>query len=147
MVFNLRRSLGRICHRPQAIIAASAFPPNGKRGEIAMDLNLIVLCGRLAVDGELRVFDSGSRLLRYLVRVRVDHPRRRIDVIPVILWDPPDDLLDTPGQKGERIWVCGSVQRRYSDSPDGRRSRIEVVAEQVKIRDLDELEPVKVNDP
>jgi len=109
-----------------------------------MDLNLIVLCGRLAVDGELRVFDSGARLVRYLVTTRVDFPRRRVDVIPVTLWDPPDDLVDQPGLKGERIWVCGSVQRRYWESPDGRRSRVEVVAEQVKLRDLEELEPANI---
>lgn len=82
-----------------------------------MDLNLIVLCGRLAVDGELRVFDSGARLVRYLVTTRVDYPHRRVDVIPVTLWDPPHDLVDNPGEKGERIWVCGSVQRRYWGEP------------------------------
>lgn len=107
-----------------------------------MDLNLIVLCGRLAVDGELRVFDSGAKLIRYLVTVRVDHPRRRIDVVPVTLWDPPAELVDAPGCKAERIWVCGSVQRRYWESPDGRRSRIEVVAEQVNFKDVDDLAPV-----
>ncbi len=85
--------------------------------------------------------------MRYLVTVSVDYPRRRVDVIPVTLWDPSDDLVDAPGEKGERIWVCGSVQRRYWESPDGRRSRVEVVAEQVKIRDLDELEPAKVEHP
>jgi single-stranded DNA-binding protein len=107
-----------------------------------MDLNLIVLCGRLATDGELRVFDSGSRLIRYLVTVRVDFPRRRVDVVPVTLWDPPDELVDRPGGKGERIWVCGSVQRRFWEGPDGRRSRIEVVAEQVNLEDVEDLEPV-----
>lgn len=106
-----------------------------------MDLNLIVLCGRLAVDSELRVFDSGARLIRYLVTVRVDYPRRRVDVVPVTLWDPPDELMDEPVTKGERIWVCGSVQRRYWESPDGRRSRVEVVAEQVTFKDVEELEP------
>ncbi len=107
-----------------------------------MDLNLIVLCGRLAVDGELRVFDSGTRLIRYLVTTRVDYPRRRVDVIPVTLWDPPDELVDRPGHKADRIWVCGSVQRRYWESPDGRRSRIEVVAEQVNFKDVEDLAPV-----
>jgi single-stranded DNA-binding protein len=107
-----------------------------------MDLNLIVLCGRLAVDGELRTFDSGAQLVRYLVTTRVDYPRKRVDVIPVTVWDPLPELVDEPGYKGERIWVCGSVQRRYWESPDGRRSRVEVVAEQVKVGELDELEPV-----
>ena len=110
-----------------------------------MDLNLIVLCGRLAVDGELREFDSDSRLIRYLVTVRVDHPRRRVDVIPVTLWDPTPDLSRDPGLKGQRVWVCGSVQRRFWESPDGRRSRVEVVAEQVNFRDVDDLDPVKID--
>jgi len=106
-----------------------------------MDLNLIVLCGRLATDPEMRVFDSGTRLVRYLITVRVDHPRKRVDVIPVTLWDPSDELVAEPGEKGDRMWVCGAVQRRYWESPDGRRSRIEVVAEQVTLK-VDELEPV-----
>lgn len=112
-----------------------------------MDLNLIVLCGRLAVDGELRTFDSGARLIRYLVTTRVDHPRPRVDVIPVTLWDPPPDLVDEPGLKGERIWMCGSVQRRYWESPDGRRSRVEVVAEQVTFEDVEDLEPAEGKSP
>lgn len=109
-----------------------------------MDLNLIVLCGRLAVDGELRHFDSGARLIRYLVVTRVDHPKRRVDVIPVTLWDPPDATVSAPGSKGERIWVCGAVQRRYRGGPDGRHSRLEVIAEQVILRDVADLEPVAV---
>ena len=106
-----------------------------------MDLNLAVLCGRLATDAEVRVFDSGARLIRYLVILRVDHPRKRTDVIPVTLWDPDEELAETPGEKGDRVWVCGSVQRRYWESPDGRRSRVEVVAEQVNFK-VDDLEPV-----
>jgi len=109
-----------------------------------MDLNLTVLCGRLAVDAELRVFDSGSRLIRYLVTVRSEQPRRRVDVVPVVLWDPPEDLVDQLGRKHERIWICGAVQRRFWESPDGRRSRLEVVAEQVTFRDVDLYEPLSV---
>lgn len=105
-----------------------------------MDLNLVVLSGRLATDAELRVFDSGTRLIRYLVVVRVDHPRRRTDVIPVTLWDPTDDHVGETGLKGDRIWVCGAVQRRYWESPDGRRSRVEVIAEQVSFREDEELQ-------
>ena len=104
-----------------------------------IDLNMVVLCGRLASDPEIRVFDSGSRLIRYLVTVRAAYPRRRVDVIPATLWDPSDELVDEPGVKADRVWVSGSVQRRFWESPDGRRSRIEVVAENVKINDLGDL--------
>ncbi|MGH8946482.1 MAG: single-stranded DNA-binding protein [Acidimicrobiia bacterium] len=106
-----------------------------------MDLNLVVLCGRLATDPEMRVFESGTRLIRYLVTLRVEHPRKRVDVIPVTLWDPSDEVVAEPGEKGDRVWVCGAVQRRYWESPDGRRSRIEVVAEQITLK-VDDLEPV-----
>jgi single-stranded DNA-binding protein len=109
-----------------------------------MDLNLIVLCGRLAVDPELVVLDSGTRLIRLLVTVHSVEPRRRVDVVPVTWWDPPLELLGSKPVKGQRIWVCGSVQRRFWESPDGRRSRLEVVAEQVNLDDVEELEPVAV---
>ena len=109
-----------------------------------MDLNLIVLCGRLAVEPELRVFDSGTRLIRYLVTVRSESPRKRVDVIPVTLWDPTDEVWGESPERGHRIWVCGAVQRRFWEGENGRRSRIEVVAEQVNLRDVDGLEPVAV---
>ncbi len=112
-----------------------------------MDLNLTVLCGRLATDPEFREFDSGTRLIRYLITVRTDHPRRRVDVIPVVLWDPPPEILVEPGYKGERVWACGSAQRRYWESADGRRSRVEIVAEQVVVGDLEDLEPIEVQKP
>jgi single-stranded DNA-binding protein len=113
---------------------------------VGLDLNLVVLCGRLASDPEQRFFDSGSRLIRYLVVTRADHPRRRLDVVPVTFWDPPDDLWAEPGEKEMRLWACGSVQRRFWESPDGRRSRLEVVAESVVVGDVGDLEPVKLNE-
>jgi len=109
-----------------------------------MDLNLVVLCGRLAIEPELKELGSGSRLVRLLVTVRSDEPRRRVDVVPVTLWDPPDELLEEMPEKGRRVWVCGSVQRRFWESPDGRRSRVEVVAEQVHVKDVEDLEPIAV---
>jgi len=109
-----------------------------------VDLNLLVLWGRLATDPELRVFDSGSRLMRYLVTTKTEHPRHRVDVIPVTLWDPDDELVSAPGIKGQRIWICGAVQRRFWEGPEGRQSRVEVVAEQINLKDLEDLEPMSV---
>lgn len=96
-----------------------------------LDLNLTVLCGRLAVDAEVKNFESGAVLIRYLVTTRIESPRSRVDVIPVTLWDPDPDLIANPGRQGDRIWVCGSVQRRYW--------RIEVVAEQVNFKEVASL--------
>ena len=97
-----------------------------------MDINLVILAGRLAAPPELRLFESGARLVRYLITVRSDEPRRRVDVLPVTLWDPPDG--DYEPQVGDRVHVMGSIQRRFWSNAEGRRSRLEIVAEKVSIR-------------
>ena len=109
-----------------------------------IDLNLIVLCGRIATEPEVRIFESGTRLIRYLVTVRSEAPRRRVDVVPVTFWDPSDEEVAEPGERDQRIWICGSVQRRFWESPDGRRSRLEVIAEQINLKEVEKLEPVSV---
>lgn len=98
-----------------------------------MDLNLVVLCGRLAAPAEVREFEGGSRLARYLVTVRSEEPRR-VDVVPVTVWDPPESLLEAAPNPGRPVWVAGSVQRRFWSGAEGRRSRLEVVADQVCLR-------------
>lgn len=102
-----------------------------------MDLNLVVVAGRLAAEPEVRQFESGSRFVRYLVTVRSAEPRRRVDVIPVTLWDPTDDLLAAPAPLGCKVWAAGMIQRRFWSAEDGRRSRLEVVAHQVELRQED----------
>jgi single-stranded DNA-binding protein len=102
-----------------------------------VDLNLVVLAGKLASAPELRVFESGARLLRLLVIVTSEEPVRRTDVVPVTLWNPDPELVEAELTAGTRVWVAGSVQRRFWSAPDGRRSRLEIVADQVTPR-LDE---------
>ena len=58
-----------------------------------MDLNVVVLAGRLAAQPEVRTFESGATLMRLLVTVRSAEPRTRLDVIPVVQWNPdPNDI-------------------------------------------------------
>jgi single-stranded DNA-binding protein len=100
-----------------------------------MDLNLVVLAGRIAAEPEIRTFDSGATLMRLLVTVRSDEPRRRLDVIPVVQWNP--DPSDLPGGtvRGRAVWIAGAVQRRFWSVGEGRTSRIEIVAHEITIRD------------
>ncbi|MDX1449039.1 MAG: single-stranded DNA-binding protein [Acidimicrobiia bacterium] len=99
------------------------------------DLNLAVLCGRLATEPDLKTHDSGARSLRFLLTVLSRHPRRRIDVVPVTLFDPPAGLVDSlPGPEA-KVWVTGAFQRRCEDGPDGRRTRLEVIADHVTVVD------------
>ena len=104
-----------------------------------MDINLVLILGRLVDKPEYREHESGLRTARLLVAVSTERPRRRLDVIPVTVHDPDDDVLAL--ERGDKVWVSGSIQRRFWDGVDGRRSRLEVVADQVVARDLDP-EPV-----
>ena len=98
-----------------------------------MDLNMVMLNGRLAAAPEYRVLDSGSRMARLLVAVRSEEPHSRLDVLPVIWWEPEDEFVSAPAEVGRRVTISGSVQRRYWESADGRRSKIEVVAGHVTL--------------
>jgi len=97
------------------------------------DLNLVVVRGRLAAPPEVRPADPGPPTLRLLVVVRAEVPAPRIDVLPVVVADPPPDL--SAAGAGSPVWVVGSAQRRFVDGPDGARSRIEVVADEVRVGD------------
>ncbi len=112
--------------------------PRFPRKEASVDLNLIVIAGRVAAQPDVRTFSSGSSLLRILVTVRSESPRRRVDVIPVSIWEPDQELLDGSIEVGASVWVAGSVQRRFWSATDGRRSRLEVVAHDVVVRTDDE---------
>ena len=98
-----------------------------------MDLNMVVLNGRLAAAPDYRVLESGSRVARLLVAVRSEEPHSRLDVLPVVWWEPEDEFVTSPPEVGSRIWITGSVQRRYWESADGRRSKLEVVAAVVSV--------------
>jgi single-stranded DNA-binding protein len=106
-----------------------------------MDLNLVVLCGRVAIQPELRSFESGASLLRILMTVRTEHPQARVDLIPVIVWDPADELTDGSLAAGDRIWVSGILRRRFWTDADttNKRSRIEVIGQQVTLVNEDEV--------
>lgn len=99
-----------------------------------MDLNIVVLAGKLAVEPEFRNFESGARLARLLVTVRSENPTVRTDVVPVTLWDPDGKLADL--ERGDSVCVTGTLQRRFWTDGSGKRSRVEVIAHQVVQPDL-----------
>lgn len=103
--------------------------------EPRLNLNLVVLCGRLAADPEHTMYDSGASVWRLLLTIKQTEPRTRVDVIPVTVWEGDGNLELGPEfkalVKGDVVAVQGSMQRRFWESPDGRRSRMEVVAHSV----------------
>lgn len=99
-----------------------------------MEVNLVVLQGALAAPPELREFESGARFMRYLVTVRCDEPRKRTDTLPVTLWEPDESVVQADVRAGDRVWVVGTVQRRFWGKDERRTSKVEVIAHHVEVR-------------
>jgi len=97
-----------------------------------MDLNLAVFAGTLSAPPEIRTFESGSRLTRLLLTVRATEPRKRTDVVPIVLWDPPEGGPLEELERGDRIWAVATVQRRFWSAAEGRKSRLEVIAHHIQ---------------
>jgi single-strand DNA-binding protein len=95
------------------------------------DMNLVVLVGRVAAEPQVRSFPTGAQVIEYTITSRVEEPRRRVDVIPVYLWVMEGDEEPWLPEKGEPILAIGAVQRRFWDDKGERKSRIEVIAEEV----------------
>ncbi len=108
-----------------------------------MDLNLVVLTGRLAATPETTTFENGARVTKFLVTVKSEQPTRRLDVLPVVLWIDRDDDTDeyVSWNAGDSVWIAGSVQRRFwqQGTSDQPRTRIEIVAHDVQ-RSVDRVE-------
>ena len=100
-----------------------------------MEMNLVVLKGTLATDPEIQIPPPTSKV-KYLVTVRTggDTGRRRVDVIPVVMYGSVVNV-----QQGDDVWVVGAVQRTFfTDGRDGTRSGIHVVAYEItRIEDID----------
>ena len=106
-----------------------------------MDNNILVLSGRLAAPPEVRTLAGGARLARYLVTVRSGPPARRVDVLPVTLWDPPASVLEEEPPPGNPVWVAGSIRRVFGREAAGRQSTIEIVAGVLSLREVPDVEP------
>ena len=97
------------------------------------DFNVVVLAGRAAASPELRDHEDGRSSARCLVTVRSERPRRRLDVVPVIWWEPDRRTLEAM-RPGVGLWVAGRVERRLRQGGRGGGIRLEIVAHDVQLR-------------
>jgi len=104
-----------------------------------MDLNVVTVTGRLAADPEPYATGNGSDVTR--LRVAVGRPKRpgqqrsEADFIDVVVWEELARLAVRYLAKGLRVGVTGRLQQRTWTSPEGTRSRLQVVAGQLQFID------------
>jgi single-strand DNA-binding protein len=101
-------------------------------------MNSVNLIGRLTATPELRSSDNGG-----VVRLRVAVQRRRgkdgedrgADFVDVTAFGPQAQTCAQYLTKGRRVGIVGRLHHSEWDAQDGRRQRLEVIADNVDFLD------------
>jgi len=112
---------------------------------MAGDINRVVLVGRLTRDPEVRHLPSGSPVLQLGLAVNgrqkdeMGNWSDKPNFFDVKLFGPRAESLAPHLAKGKRIGVDGRLDWSSWETPEGKRSKVEVVAFDIQF--LDSREP------
>ena len=98
-----------------------------------MNLNKVILAGRLTADPELKTTPNGISVCSFSVAVdrRYSKDNKQTDFINVVAWRSTAEFITKYFSMGNSICVCGSIQtRNYTDKNGNKRTAVEVVAEE-----------------
>ena len=104
----------------------------------SLNLNKVVLCGRLTADPELKQTQSGVAFTnftlavnrRFQSRTADQQQAQQADFITVVAWRQTAEFISKYFKKGSALCVTGSLQSRSWQDPQGnRRYATEVVVE------------------
>ena len=105
---------------------------------MSLNLNKVVLAGRMTADPELKQTPSGVSVLSFSVAVNrsyvsknSDQGERQADFINVVAWRQTAEFISKYFRKGSAICVTGSIQTRtWNDNNGNKRYATEVVADE-----------------
>ena len=108
-----------------------------------LNLNKVVLAGRLTGDPELKQTPSGVSVVRFTVAVNRrfaakngEQAEQQADFISITAWRTTAEFVSKYFRKGSAICVTGSIQtRNWQDQQGNRRYATEVVADEAMFVD------------
>ena len=99
-------------------------------------MNRAMLIGRLTKEPELRATGSGISVCTFTLAVErrfKQEGQQQADFIPIVVWRSQADNCAKYLHKGSQAAVCGSIQTRSYDAPDGSKRYVtEIVADEVQ---------------
>lgn len=97
-----------------------------------LNLNKVVLCGRLTSDVELKQTPNGVSVCSFTLAVNRRYQtdgQQQADFINCIAWRNTAEFISKYFQKGSSLCITGSIQvRSWQDSNGNKRYATEVVA-------------------
>ncbi len=112
----------------------------------SLNLNKVILCGRLTADPELKQTGSGVNVVTITLAInRRYQPRsadgtapaqQQADFITVVAWRQTAEFISRYFHKGSALCISGSIQTRtWQDQQGQRRYATEVVADEAMFVD------------
>ena len=105
---------------------------------MSLNLNQVVLAGRMTADPELKQTASGVSVLSFSIAVNrgyvskgSEQGERQADFITVVAWRNTAEFISKYFRKGSAICVTGSIQTRtWQDQQGQKRYATEIVADE-----------------
>ena len=108
----------------------------------ALNLNKVVLAGRITADPELKQTPSGVSVLRFTLAVNRrfsksnEQGEQQTDFISMVAWRQTAEFISKYFRKGSAICVTGSIQTRsWQDQQGQRRYATDVVVDEAMFVD------------
>ena len=110
----------------------------------SLNLNKVVLCGRLTADPELKQTQSGIAVVTFTLAVNRRFQARsgdttgqqQADFITLVAWRQTAEFISKFFKKGSALCVTGSIQTRsWQDNQGQRRYATEVVVDEAMFVD------------
>lgn len=104
-----------------------------------LDLNKVVLCGRLTADVELKQTTSGVSVCSFTLAINRRYSKegqREADFISCQAWRQTAEFIARYFKKGSSLCIAGSIQTRsWTDQNGQKRYATEVVADEAMFVD------------
>ena len=108
----------------------------------ALNLNKVVLAGRITADPELKQTPSGVSILRFTLAVNRRYSRnneqgeQQTDFITMVAWRQTAEFISKYFRKGSALCVTGSIQTRsWTDQQGQKRYGTDVVVDEAMFVD------------
>lgn len=103
-----------------------------------LNLNKVVLAGRLTADPELKQTTSGISVVSFTIAVnrKYSKEQQQTDFISVIAWRQTAEFISRYFKKGSAICITGAIQTRsWQDQQGQKRYATDVVADEAMFVD------------
>ena len=105
----------------------------------ALNLNKVILCGRLTADIEIKLTQSARNVATFTIAVNrpkaKDSTKQEADFVPCVAWDKTAEFIRDYFHKGDSVCIVGKIRTRNYEK-DGRKVYItEVVIDEAHFVD------------